>query len=687
MIQNIAPVTVNTKRKQKLRGLRKMGVPNLPVSGTFDGAMRPPKLPPTSESTVPPGRKRGQGEFPAWLLAAALALATLALYWPAMECGFLNFDDNEYVTDNAQTQKGLAWENIRWAFSTPVSANWHPLTMWSHMLDCQVFGLQPWGHHLTSVLLHALNTALVFLLLRRLLRRRGEAAAPPAGALWLSAFAAALFGWHPLHVESVAWVAERKDVLSTGFFLLALLAYLRFADERIERWRRYRRRKTEKGNPGDGTIFGLLKDTIGHRHKPAEREERMAFGLCLAAFALGLLCKAMVVTLPLVLLLLDYWPLRRFVISDLRSTIFRRLVLEKLPFFALAAAASIVTYAVQDQFQAVAAVESFPLHARAGNALISCCRYLGKFFWPAHLAIYYPLPAYWPGGEILLAGGFLSGVSVWFFRLRNRHPCLLMGWLWFLVTLTPVIGLVKVGGQAMADRYLYIPSIGLLILTLWGADALGRRLPDFFAKKPENSQPPLSGEESGERSAESEEPSNLQSPTSNIEHPVWAATVSLAGVAALVACCVLTRQELAYWKNSETLWKRAIAVTDKNVVAHIFLGNACLLKGQTDAAMLDAAMAEYHEALRLEPKSVLGHVNLGVALFDSKRLDEAVGELQTTLGLDPNNEKAHYFLGLTLMAKGQTDEAINQLHEALRLRPGDADAQRCLAQALKSQSQ
>ncbi len=618
-------------------------------------------------ATIPETANR---RFPAWLVAAALALGTLALYWPATHCGFVNCDDNLFVTANTQVQKGLSWENLQWAFANPVAGNWHPLTLWSHMLDCQLFGLKPWGHHLTSILLQALNTALVFLLLRRLLCLRAEASTlstlnpqpstAPAGALWLSAFAAALFGWHPLHVESVAWVSERKDVLSTSCFLLSLLAYVRFAEERSRRWRRYRRRKVDSGDRSDGTLFGLLKDTIGHRHKGAESEERWAFRLSLGAFALGLMCKPMLVTLPFVLLLLDYWPLQRIPPADLRaplsvlrSLLFRRLLLEKLPFFALAAAACTVTYAVQNQSGAVTAVGSFPLDARAANALIAYCRYLGKFFWPADLAIFYPRPAHWPVGAVLLAGGFLSGVSTWFFWLRNRHPWLLMGWLWFLGTLVPVIGLVQVGGQAMADRYLYIPSIGLLVLIIWGADALCQ-------------------------SWRRETGTDLNPPPSTLnQFGVWA--LSVAGVAALVACCVLTRHQLAYWSSSETLWQRAIAVTENNAFALTSLGNAYFDQGQVDAAIL-----EYQESVRVVPGYASGHVNLGVALLNRGRQDEAVSELRAALRLDPNDEAAHYNLGVACLKDGQRDEAILELQEALRLRPADVEAQRDLAKAMNN---
>ena len=290
-------------------------------------------------------------------LALLLALATIALYWPATHHDFINYDDPAYVTANVHVQNGLTLENLRWAFSNPVGGNWHPVTMLSHMLDCQLFGLKPWGHHLTSLLLHAVNTALVFLLLRTL-----------TGAVWRSLLVAALFGAHPLHVESVAWVAERKDVLSAFFGFLSLLFYARYAQKRSG----VESRKLSAGGSG------LAPD----------------YGLALFFFALGLMSKAMLVTMPCVMLLLDYWPLNRIRNSEFGIRNFIKLVMEKIPFFALAAAASLVTFAVQQQEGAVVTVENLPPGARVGNALVSCCRYLGKLFWPTDLAVYYPYPGY-----------------------------------------------------------------------------------------------------------------------------------------------------------------------------------------------------------------------------------------------------------------------------------------------------
>lgn len=591
--------------------------------------------------------------FPPWLLAGVLALVTLALYWPATQCDFINCDDDVYITDNVHVQKGLSWENIQWAFLNPVSANWHPLTTLSHMLDCECYGLNPWGHHLTNILLHTLNTVLVFLLLRSL-----------TGALWRSLLAAALFGWHPLHVESVAWVAERKDVLSCLFWVLTLWAYTNYA------------RLVQMHNS----------------------KTKVWYIATLALLALGLMSKPMLVTLPCVMLLLDYWPLARF-----QSGRARQLLIEKIPFFVLTVAASAVTLAVQNQGGAVNPVDRFPLDARVGNALISYCRYLGKFFWPTDLAIFYPHPVYWPLDDVLLAAFFLGGVSAALFLMRKTYPFMLMGWLWFVGTLVPVIGLVQVGEQSMADRYSYIPSLGLFVAIIWGAAELCR-----FQR-------------------------------------LGVKALSVAGAAALVVCLILTRQQLEYWKSSETIYKHAIAVTENNAFAINNLGcallshgqideavdylqeglrlrpavaecqnnlaNALLAKGRVDEAIfhsqeairlkpnfgrahlilgnalfdkgqVDEAIVEYQESARLEPGEVIGHINLGVALLNKGRLDEAIAELQAGLRLKPDNEDAHYNLGVALLKKGRIDDAISQLQEALRLRPSDADAKRDLAKAL-----
>jgi Flp pilus assembly protein TadD len=542
--------------------------------------------------------------IPAWLMAAMLALVTIALYWPATNHDFVNYDDKEYVLDNTHVTSGLTLENTRWALGSGYAANWHPVTWVSHMLDCQMFGLEPWGHHLTSVLLHALNAVLVFALLQQL-----------TGATLRSLFVAALFAVHPLRVESVAWVAERKDVLSGFFGLLALIAYAGYA------------RKSEVRSQESGV--GKPMPPLGARRSTLD------YGLALFFFALGLMSKPMLVTWPFVMLLLDYWPLERF-----KQNTLWRLVTEKIPFFALAAVASVMTFTVQNRAGSVMAAVNLPLGARGGNALISYCRYLGKLFWPTDLAVFYPYPGHWPLAEVLLAGGLILGISVPLFVRRRRSPFLLMGWLWFIGTLVPVIGLVQVGDQAMADRYTYMPSLGLLILAIWGAHELTR---------------------------------------------CWRYHViawSVAGPAVIVLCMVLTRQQLGHWKDSEALFRHALEVTENNYIAHNCLGVALYQKGQ-----IDEAISQYHKAIRLKPDDSLAHSNLGVALIKKGQVDEAISQLQEALRLKPDNADAHYHLGNALAKKGQIDGAISQYQEALRLKPDDAAAHNNLGNALARKGQ
>jgi tetratricopeptide (TPR) repeat protein len=534
-----------------------------------------------------------------WLLTVLLVLVTLALYWPATSHDFVNYDDTLYVTDNFHVQAGLNWEGVKWAFRNPVASNWHPLTVLSHMLDCQLFGVKPWGHHLTSVLLHAINTVLVFLLLRRL-----------TGAIWRSWLVAALFGLHPLHVESVAWVAERKDVLSTCFGLIALLFYARYALKRS----RVECRESSVG------ISGQALDA---------RRSTLDYAFAFFFFALGLMSKPMLVTWPFVMLLLDYWPLGRFEPSTLNpqpSTIWR-LVREKIPFLALATAASVVTFWVQKHTGATVAVENLPPGARSGNALISYCRYLGKLFWPTDLAIFYPHPGYWPLGQVLLAGGLLIGVSILLFTMRRRCPFLLVGWLWFIGTLVPVIGFVQVGNQAIADRYSYIPSLGVFILAIWGAHELTRR---------------------------------------------WryqAIALSVAGSAAIIVCIGLTRHQIGYWKDRETLFRHALEVTENNYVAHKIVGDALFAKGQNDEAI-----SQFQEAIRLKPEYADAHRNLGAAFYKEGQIDEAVRQFEIAIRFNPDCAEACYNLGTGLYKQGQIDAAIRQFEEAIRLKPDYAEA-------------
>jgi protein O-mannosyl-transferase len=594
--------------------------------------MRQPATKPKTALTRGGAPEAARPGLPVWLMAVVLALVTVAIYWPAMRHDFVNYDDDLYVTSNVHVQAGLTLASMKWALLHPVTSNWHPLTIWSHMADCQFFGLNPWGHHLTSVLLHALSTVLVFLFLRGL-----------TGAFWQSVLVAALFGWHPAHVESAAWVAERKDVLSACFGFLALIFYVRYAQGRMQNaecrmqkpaasWGECRMQNAECRipRPPTRTTLHVSRFTL---------HSSTFYLLSLFFFALGLMSKPMLVTWPFVMLLLDCWPLGRMQRSEVRGqrsevgsrasrfTFHASLLLEKLPFFALAAAASIATFLVQKLEHTVKTVEEFPLGARGENALISYCRYLGKLFWPTDLAVFYPHPGHWPVWKVALAGAVMVSISVLLFRQRRRYPLLLMGWLWYCGTLVPVIQLVQTGGHAMADRYTYIPSVGVLVVAVWGACELTRRW----------------------------------------RYRVMA--LSVAGGAAALLCLALTRQQLGHWQDSETLFRHAVEVTENNYVAYDNLGTVLGQKGQ-----LDEAIRQFREAVRLKPDHANARCNLGIALEKTGQTDEAIHQLQEAIRLKPDHANAHCNLGSALEKKGQMDEAMRQFQEAIRLQPDHADA-------------
>ena len=549
------------------------------------------------------------------LICLALALVTTALYWPIIHHNFVNFDDDDYITNNSHVQAGLTWAGVIWAFQTGAAANWHPLTWLSHMLDCQLYGLNPGGHHSTNLLFHVANTLLLFLWLRQL-----------TGALWRSAFVAALFAWHPLHVESVAWAAERKDVLSAFFWMLALIAYTRYARE----------------------------------SKVQGPKSKVFYGLSLLAFACGLMSKPMVVTLPFVLLLLDFWPLERFSSfkfqvssSEKFSTAPRmpsglnvqrstesafRLICEKLPFFALTLAASVVTYFVQTSGRALWLPAERPFSSRVANALWACERYISKTFWPADLSIFYPYPYHWPAGLVIGAALLLalwSGLLIW--RAR-QNPYLFVGWFWFLGTLIPTIGLVQVGSQSMADRYMYIPSVGLFILVTWGIN-------DFLNWRPH-----------------------------------WRRITTFAGGVALAGCLVGTGIQLSYWQNSIKLFRHAIEVTTDNFVAYTCLGETL-----NDLGLKKEAMMLCAEAVRIAPNSPVAQYNFGMALLQNNRLDEALAHLDAAARLAPHNSEVQYNLGLFLLLHNKPDEAASHFAATLVERPDFAEAHRRLAQALSQQ--
>ena len=587
-------------------------------------------------------------------LCLLLALATLIVFLPVAHQGFVNYDDSDYVTDNTHVQSGLKWANIVWAFTTGHASNWHPLTWLSHMLDAQLFGQRAGPQHLVSVGFHIANTLLLFLLLQRM-----------TGARWRSALVAALFGLHPLHVESVAWASERKDVLSAFFFMLTLGAYVRYAEARSP--------KAEGRIPEAGG--GQKKSEPGSPYLVARANRLPAMAwyvLALFLFLLGLMSKPMLVTLPFVLLLLDYWPLRRFEL-DLQKPMRKRLLLlivEKLPFLALAAASSVITFIVQRKGGAVST--SISVGARIANALVSYVRYLGKMFWPLDLSILYPHPGHWAVWQTLAAAALLLVISVAVFLLARRRPYLAVGWLWFLGTLIPVIGLIQVGIQSMADRYMYIPIIGLLIMLVWGIDELV---------------------------------------------PAWpwrGKALAAASAVALAACAGLTVRQVHFWRDSEALFRHAVQVTRDNYLAYNNLGFYLSGLGRTAEAMeyyrsslkinpayedalnnLGYALAGqkkyaeaiplYEAALRIRPNHAEVNNNLGNALSETGKIDEAIKHYLIALQQNPDHADAHNNLGIALAMKGKLDEAIQEYRESLRLKPDDAQAHNNLGNALAEQ--
>jgi protein O-mannosyl-transferase len=586
------------------------------------------------------------------VLCVLLAVTTLAVFLPVVKHGYVNYDDSDYVTANAHVEGGLSRENVLWAFRSGHASNWHPLTWVSHMLDIQLFGDRPGAQHLVSVGFHIANTLLLFLLLRRM-----------TDARWRSAMVAGLFALHPLHVESVAWVSERKDVLSAFFFLLTLGAYIRYAEWSVARNQSSRAAATDtEPRATDCRALGTDHGWIFYL-------------LSLCFFALGLMSKPMLVTSPCVLLLLDYWPLGRMQNAAAGGTLYTsptllRLALEKLPFFALAAASSVITFIVQRKGGAVST--SISLGARVANALVSYIRYIGKTLWPSDLSILYPHPGHWPGWQVAAATVLLGAILAAVILLTQRQPFLAVGWLWFCGTLVPVIGLVQVGIQSMADRYTYLPLIGLFILLVWGI-----------------------AEWTPNRS--------------------WRAELLAVGsLLVLVACALLTARQIQFWRNSEALFGHAVQVTRNNYLAYNNLGFYLNGQGRTAEAMenyrqalkinsayedalnnLGYALAGqkkyleaiplYEAALRVRPGHVEVHNNLGNALSEIGKIDEAISHYLVVLQQQPDHADAHNNLGIALAMKGKLDEAVPHFRAAIRSNPKYASAHSNLGNAFAVQ--
>ncbi len=506
------------------------------------------------------------------IISLLLIAATLLAYLQVKDFDFICFDDKPYVTENHHVQAGLTVKGFTWAFTTFHASNWHPLTWLSHMTDCELYGLNSMGHHWTNLQIHIANTLLLFFVLQYM-----------TGALWRSAFVAALFALHPLHVESIAWVAERKDVLSAFFGMLAFLAYCRYA-----------------------------------------KQPSLAKYLLIVLFlSLGLMAKPMLVTLPFLFLLLDFWPLGR-----LRLATASRLVLEKIPLLVPVVVSSCLTFMAQQSSGAVKPLESFSLTVRVANAFVSYASYVYKAIWPHNLTVFYPhpgntLPLWQVFGAILLIGG----ASFLAIRSLKKYPYIAVGLFWYLGMLVPVIGLVQVGPQAMADRYTYIPMTGLFIIISWGFSDLltGRHYQKIV--------------------------------------------LALFAVIILSALTTRTFLQLGYWRNSITLFEHAVNVTDNNYLAHNNLGAALLEKGKFDKAVL-----HIKESLRIEPGCKAALYNLGTALSDQGKLDEAVLHYNDVLKINPKDAVAHNNLADVLSTQGKLDKAVLHYNEALKTDPDYAGA-------------
>lgn len=540
----------------------------------------------------PVSQVHGENAKVAWICIFLIAIVSI-VFGQTLRHEFINYDDEEYISENPHVLNGLNWPDLKWAFTTGYTGYAHPVTWLTHQLDYQLFGAWAGGHHLTSLILHAVDSALLFLFFWRTTRN-----------LWPSAFVGAVFAVHPLHVESVAWVAERKDLLSSLFFLLTLHAYVSYV----------------------------------------ARPQASRYVLTLGLFTLGILSKPTLVTMPCVLLLLDYWPLRRmtgpaFGKAAMRQAEIRgskpkdgdrwsvvgRLALEKIPFAAIAGVWSILTFILQGQSGSVAQAR-LGIDLRIGNAILSYAIYLWKTLWPQNLALFYPYPPILPWGMVWLSAVVLILVSILCLARRKSSPYLIVGWLWYLGMLVPVIGLVQVGEQARADRYTYLPQIGLCILATWGfweLSASWRRRRELFIA---------------------------------------------AGLVIITALLALSCVQTSYWRNNETLWNRSLARTSNSYLAENNLGNHLLHKGK-----LDEAIGHFRTALQIFPNYQEANNNLGYALANKGQWGEAIPFYEKALRVKPDYVKAHNNLGVSLAVTGKTDEALAQFREALRLNRYDAD--------------
>jgi tetratricopeptide (TPR) repeat protein len=512
------------------------------------------------------------------IVCLLLVLSILAIYGKVRHYEFTNYDDIGYVTGNDRVKSGLTLKGLIWSFQTTAFYNWHPLTWISHMADVELYGMVAGGHHLANVFFHIANALLLFFLLRRM-----------TDTLWRSAIVAALFALHPLHVESVAWVAERKDVLSTFFGILSLISYVRYT----------------------------------------QQQSRSGYALALLFFILGLMAKPMLVTLPLLLLLLDYWPLGRLKFgkrlrlqpADGVSTVYF-LLLEKAPFFLFTAASCAVTYYAQQSGGAMVTFDVYPLSIRAANAVVAYVGYIGKMLWPVQLAVFYPYPESFALWKVAAAAAVLSGISIGVMVQVKQRPYLAVGWFWYFGTLVPVIGLVQVGGQAMADRYTYVPLIGLFIMIVWSAAEIFDR------------------------------------------GPVKRFIAALSAVVLMLTLSAVSYLQVAHWANSISLFSHAVKVTRNNYLAHLNLGKAL-----HDAGQGLQAYQHYADALQIHPNLPQAHLNFGSGLLAQGKIGEAMNHFYRALQLDPGLAEAHNNLGLALVRIGNIEDSIHHFRRALKTNP------------------
>ncbi|OQA00429.1 MAG: lipoprotein NlpI [Planctomycetes bacterium ADurb.Bin401] len=540
-----------------------------------------------------PKKTYGYSNF--WI-SICLAAAVLAIYWPVYKFDFIrHYDDGAYVVNNRHIQTGVNFKTFAWAFTSGRASNWHPLTWISHTIDYQLFGKWPGGHHLVNVLFHFANTILLFYLLKK-----------TTSTLWPSFFVAAAFAVHPLHVESVAFIAERKDVLSTLFWFLTMIAYVNYTD-----------------------MIKIKKNAeivIARQLTPAQAGEAISnlkwYAFSLAFFIFGLMSKPMLVTVPFVLLLIDYWPLER--------KYSKKLIFEKIPFFILAAASCVITYMVQQHGGAMETGESFGLGVKISNAAFSYTTYILKMFYPAGLAVLYPHPGNINILKAVLSIILLMMISVLLIYFSRKHKFFGAGWLWFLGTLVPVIGIVQVGPQAMADRYTYVPYVGLFIILAFSAK-------EFLSKQ----------------------------------------NRICVSIILLVIWGFIASAQVSCWQNDETLYVNTLRNTENN---HIILGN--YVNYLIDNNRIDEAIAKSQELLKIKPDSYQAYCNYGAVLLQTGKIDEAAKQFKLALKYKPDLAQAYFNLALVSRHKGRLEEAVQYYNDAIRAKPDYIDAYICLGLAL-----